>query len=172
MKRTILTLAAFTLLVNIGCGPRGESESSPVSTIDGTRYLLTEEPADAQEVTAARSSAQDQQTVAVVGRIGGSANPWVQGRAAFSIVDSSLKACSDIPGDKCKAPWDYCCETDKLAKATALVKIVDAQGRLLQADARQLLKLSELQTVVVRGTAQRDDAGNLTLLASGVFVRR
>ena len=41
MKRTILTLAAFTLLVNIGCGPRGESESSPVSTIDGTRYLLT-----------------------------------------------------------------------------------------------------------------------------------
>ena len=52
------------------------------------------------------------------------------------------------------------------------MKIVDAQGRLLQADARQLLKLSELQTVVVRGTAQRDDAGNLTLLASGVFVRR
>ena len=172
MKRILLTLASCTLLLSMGCGPRGDSESLPVSTIDGTPYLLTEEPVDVQEVTTARSSVQDQQTVAVVGRIGGSADPWVKGRAAFSIVDLSLTSCSDMPDHQCKVPWDYCCETDKLAKATALVKIVDAQGRLLQADARQLLKLSELQTVVVRGTAQRDEAGNLTLLASGVFVRR
>ena len=172
MNRTILMLASYTLLLSMGCGPRGASESPPVSAVDGALYLLAEEPADVQEVMAARTAVQDQDTVAVVGRIGGSANPWVKGRAAFSIVDSSLKACSDIPGDKCKAPWDYCCETDKLANATALVKIVDAEGKLLQADARQLLKLSELQTVVVRGTAQRDDAGNLTLLASGIFVRK
>ncbi|MEE3372371.1 MAG: hypothetical protein VX346_23750 [Planctomycetota bacterium] len=172
MKRIILILAPYALLLSMGCGSQGESESPSVSTIDGTPYLLTDEPADAQDVIAARSSTQNQQTVAVVGRIGGSANPWVKGRAAFSIVDSSLKACSDIPGDKCKAPWDYCCETDTLVKATALVKVVDAQGRLLQADARQLLNLSELQTVVVRGTAQRDDAGNLTLLATGIFVRQ
>ena len=172
MKATILTLASCTLLASMGCGPRGDSESLPVSTIDGTPYLLTEEPVDVQEVAAARSSVQDQQTVAVVGRIGGSADPWVKGRAAFSIVDLSLTSCSDMPDHQCKVPWDYCCETDELAAATALVKVVDAEGKLLQADARQLLKLSELQTVVVRGTAQRDDAGNLTLLASGIFVRR
>ena len=172
MKATILTLASCTLLASMGCGPGGDSDSLPVSTIDGTPYLLTEEPADAQEVIAARTSAEDQQTVAVVGRIGGSADPWVKGRAAFSIVDVSLTSCSDMGDHNCKIPWDYCCETDELATATALVKIVDSEGKLLKADARQLLKLSELQTVVVRGTAQRDDAGNLTVLASGVFVRR
>ena len=172
MKATILTLASCTLLASIGCGSRGDSEPLPVSTIDGTPYLLTEEPADAQEIIAARASAQDRQTVAVVGRIGGSADPWVKGRAAFSIVDLSLTSCSDMEDHQCKVPWDYCCETDELAAATALVKVVDAEGKLLHADARQLLKLSELQTVVVRGTAQRDDAGNLTLLASGIFVRR
>jgi hypothetical protein len=53
-----------------------------------------------------------------------------------------------------------------------LVKVVDENGLLLQADARELLDVKELSTVVVRGTAQRDEAGNLTVLASGVFVKQ
>ena len=96
---------------------------------------------------------------------------WIDGRAAFSIVDESLKACSDIPGDECPKPWDYCCETDKLPSATALVKVVDESGSLVQADAKQLLDVQELSTVVIKGQAQRDPAGNLTVLASGVFVK-
>ena len=110
--------------------------------------------------------------IGAVGRIGGSTNPWVEGRASFEIVDSTLKACSDIPGDTCKTPWDYCCQTDKLPKSKALVKVVDASGTPVKSDARELLKLKELQTVVVRGKAKRDDAGNLTVLASGVYVRK
>jgi hypothetical protein len=39
---------------------------------------------------------------------------WIEGRAAFSLVDQSLKACSDVEGDDCPVPWDYCCETEKL----------------------------------------------------------
>ena len=38
-------------------------------------------------------------------------------------------------------------------------------------DARELLHVKELFTVVVQGTTQRDDAGNLTVLASGVYVK-
>ncbi len=53
----------------------------------------------------AREESEDGQDVVLVGRIGGSVNPWVEGRAAFSIVDPTLKACSDIPGDECKKPW-------------------------------------------------------------------
>ncbi len=53
-----------------------------------------------------------------------------------------------------------------------MIKVVDDAGSLLKADARELFKLKELQTVVIRGKAQRDEAGNLTVLADGVFVRK
>jgi hypothetical protein len=86
-------------------------------------------------------------------------------------VDGSLKACSDIPGDTCEKPWDYCCETHKLANATALVKVLDDQGDIVKAGARSLLNVQELSTVIVQGTAKRDDSGNLTVLANGVFVK-
>ncbi len=42
----------------------------------------------------------------------------------------------------------------------------------MRADARELLKVKELSTVVVKGKAKRDDAGNLTILASGVYVKK
>ncbi len=48
---------------------------------------------------------------------------------------------------------------------------MDDKGDLVKVDARQLLGLKELQTVMVRGKAQRDDSGNLTVLASGVYVK-
>ena len=118
-----------------------------------------------------RTTAKDGDSVVIVGRIGGSENPWIAGRVAFSIVDLSLKACSDIPGDQCEIPWDYCCETHKLPTSLALIKLVDTNGDLVKADARELLKVKELSTVIVNGKAQRDDAGNLTVLASSVYVK-
>jgi hypothetical protein len=133
---------------------------------------LTSEPREAQDVIQARQQATDKTEIVVVGRIGGGVNPWVDGRAAFTIVDPSLKACSDIPGDSCPTPWDYCCQTSQLPKSTAVVKVVDEAGNLIKTDARKLLKVKELQTVIVRGTAQRDEAGNLTVLASGIYVRK
>jgi hypothetical protein len=165
------------LIVSVaGCAANAPEESegpiaSERTSIDGAAYFLESEPADALDVIAAREAAEDEDEVVVVGRVGGSADPWVEGRAAFSIVDRSLKACSDIEGDDCPLPWDYCCETEKLPSATALVKVVDPAGKLVGADARQLLNVRELQTVVVRGRAARDDAGNLTVLATGVFVK-
>jgi hypothetical protein len=42
----------------------------------------------------------------------------------------------------------------------------------VKADARELLKVKELSTVVVKGKAQRDAAGNLTVVASGVFMKK
>ena len=63
------------------------------------------------------------------------------------------------------------CELGDLPTSKALVKIVDDQGRTVAVDSRKLLGVKELQTVVSRGKAKRDEAGNLTILASGVFVR-
>jgi hypothetical protein len=126
-------------------------------------------------VFATRDAAADLKNgdeIAVVGRIGGSTKPFT-GRASFTIVDASLKPCSELEGDNCSTPWDYCCEPpDNLAKATLLVKIVDEQGRTLADDAEKALGLKALQTVVVRGAVQRDDKGQITsLTATGVYVR-
>lgn len=135
------------------------------------KYVVTEEPKDAQTVLDTREKAKDKDDVVVVGRIGGRKNPWVKGAAAFSIVDPSLKACNERPGDTCPTPWDYCCEGD-LSKATAFVTVIDDKtGKTLKADAQDTLKLHELDTVVVQGKAQRDKKGNLTIAASKLFVR-
>ena len=95
--------------------------------------------------------------------------PWVEGRAAFQLVDLSIKPCPDDEG--CPTPWDYCCQTDKLPANSATVKLVDAGGKPVAKGARELLGVKELNTVVVRGKAKRDDAGNLTVLADQIYVK-
>lgn len=169
----LITLAAclFAGCGNSGPAPESTGTTEATTPASTSTVLLTSEPAGAKEVIDARKTAQNDEEVVLVGRIGGSENPWVDGRAVFSIVDNSLKACSDIPGDGCEKPWDYCCETDKLPTAMALIKVVDDKGTLINEDARKLLNLKELQTVVVKGKAQRDDTGNLTVFANGIFVR-
>lgn len=172
MHRLVRLVTPCILLTLVaGCAQKQTAEPTPTAKAPvGGRYLLTEEPQDAQDVIAVRDDAQNEADVTVVGRIGGSRNPWVEGRSAFSIVDLSLKACSDIEGDKCKTPWDYCCQTDLLPKATVLVKVVDESGSLIDADSRELLSVKELDTVIVKGKAKRDDAGNLTVLANKLYV--
>jgi hypothetical protein len=190
--RVMSALAAGALLAFAGCSQQGSAQQhsqdhshshadnhQTVTSgdfelpegIDASRYVLISEPEDAQEVIAVRESARDDEEVVVVGRIGGGENPWIEGRAAFSIVDNSLKACSDIPGDGCPIPWDYCCETHNLPTASVLVTVVDQNGDMVKADARALLKAKELSTVVVKGKAKRDRDGNLLVLASGVYVK-
>jgi hypothetical protein len=76
--------------------------------VDGSKYLLDSEPEGAKGVIRVREEARDQEDVVIVGRIGGSETPWVEGRAAFSIVDPSLKSCAECGADDCPKPWDYC----------------------------------------------------------------
>ena len=175
-------LLAVGLLVALpGCGD-DPPEPDAATRIDVTPYLLAELPESAREVKAvyeggAEDGGEDGgevkgSEVVMVGRIGGSLDPWIDGRAAFNIVDRSVKACTDIPGDTCPTPWDYCCTRDDLPGAMALVKVVDSSGRLLTADARSLFGMKELQTVYVRGTASKDENGNLVVLATAVYVKK
>jgi len=127
MQRLLLPVTVLALFaLQAGCS-RQQQPVEPMAATpspSGAQYLLSEEPQDARDVIAVRETVQNEEAVVVVGRIGGSSDPWVEGRAAFSIVDLSLKACSDIEGDQCQTPWDYCCQTDLLPKATVLVKFV------------------------------------------------
>lgn len=164
-----LMAAPFTF---VGCGtsPTPEAVSGP--SAEGKAFVLDAEPAAAQGVKDARADAKDADEVTVVGRIGGDTNPWIEGQAAFLVVDNGLKPCNEKDDDACETPWDYCCDTDALPTHKAMVKFVDAEGKTVATDARKLLGLKELQTVVVHGKAKRDEAGNLTVLADGIYVRK
>ena len=178
MKNLVL-IGGLVLIVGImiGCGnSKTDTVKKAGNQVDGSSFLLAAEPEGVLGVKAARESVQDNDEVVVVGRIGGGLNPWVDERAAFQIVDPSLLACSDDKEEgescSCKTPWDYCCETDKLPTAMALVQFSDESGNVIRQDARSLFNLAELQTVVVKGTAKRDDAGNLTIIADGLYVKK
>jgi hypothetical protein len=85
-------------------------------------------------------------------------------------VDEAVKSCDQIPGDNCPTPWDYCCEVG-LPQKTVFVAFVDEAGKVVKKDARQLLKLKELQTVVVKGKVKRDKADNVSIQATNLYVR-
>lgn len=163
----------LAVLLAAGCnqadGPSGPASPTPAQTSETAAQLrLNAEPAGAKGVIEARKEAKDGETVVVVGRIAGGEEPLVKGRAAFTVVDLSLESCED------EKPWVFCCTPkEELAQAMVYVKFVDEQGKTLAQDARGLLGLKEMDTVVVRGEARRDDAGNLTsILAEGLYVRK
>lgn len=173
---TVMTFLSATLL---GCTSETSSTTSSdsiqqpgLAVVDGSAYLLSSEPKDPASVIHLREEAATDDEVLLVGCIGGSTNPWIEGRAAFTIVDLSLKSCNDKLEDRCPTPWDYCCETDKLPTAGALIKFVDDAGKVLKADPKTLFGVKELSTVIIKGSAKRDDADNLTVLASGIFVKK
>lgn len=166
MIRSGALLLAATLLA--GCGTHDTQSHQPQA--GGEKYLLAEEPAGAKDVLKQRKESKDGDDVVVVGRIGGEKDPWFQGRAGFWIIDRSFSPCP--PGENCPHPWDYCCvpKEDRLS-GICVVKFEETPGKMLEGDARKLLGVKELDTVVVRGTARRDDKGNLTVLADGIYRR-
>lgn len=167
--RVLMGLGLVVLAgVVMGCGSSGTSDTKP--SAEGAAYRLAAAPDGAKGVKAVKEDSKDGDDVIVEGRIGGDTDPWVEGQAAFTVVDKLLKPCNEKDDDACETPWDYCCDSDLLPEHKALVKVVDANGKTVGTDARKLLGIKELQTVVVRGKAKRDEAGNLTVLASGIYV--
>lgn len=160
-----LTLIAVSVFA-VGCGSSEVTVNR--SGVDAS-FLFDSEPAGAMPVGQARESAQDGDEVTLVGLIGGSTEPFVDGLAAFTIVDPKVNYCP--PEEGCPTPWDYCCTQDQVKVNIATVKIVDATGKPVAKSARELLGVKELSTVVVKGKAARDDQGNLTVAANQVFVR-
>lgn len=163
--------AAFVFLAGCGSSPPSADTTTSGPSPEGAAYLLATEPPGAANVKDAKTIAKSDEKITLVGRIGGDVNPWIEGQAAFLVVDTALKPCNEQHDDGCKTPWDYCCDAGELPAHKAMVKIVDASGKPVATDARKLLGIKELQTVVVHGVAKRDESGNLTVLADGVFVR-
>jgi hypothetical protein len=167
---------ALLALITAGCGQQAQGpETTNLGAADlaiyQARFVLPEEPDGAVGVLTARESSKTDDAVVVVGRIGGTATPWIEGRAAFVMADAStLTESAEHCEEGCTK--ECCAHLKELKGFTALVKVIDEQGRPLPVGARELLSVTEHDMVVVRGRAQRDDGGNLTILADGVYVRR
>ena len=112
MRKCLSLAVCVGLVVAIGCSQESPTTTAPqvtnsASAVDGSKYLLNSEPDGGTGVIKVRAEAKDQDDVVIVGRIG-SENPWVEGRAAFTIVDASLKSCAEVGSDDCPTPWDFC----------------------------------------------------------------
>jgi hypothetical protein len=165
-----LLIVGLSAMGTLGCTSSDTSPSaSQGSGAPDSKYVVKAEPQGAVEVGTAKESAEDNEDLVLVGRIGGSAEPFVDGMAAFTIVDRKVPHCSDDEG--CPTPWDYCCEQNQVKDNIATVKIVGADGKPVAKDARELLGVKELSTVVVHGKAKRDTDGNLAVLADQVFLK-
>lgn len=177
LMMSCLMLVAFTL----GCGQSqkgsppdtkgAKSEDKNLGpTEEGKKYLLAAEPKGAKGVVDARKDVKDGEPVVLVGRIAGSRKPFVDGRASFSVTDLKIEPCAEDEG--CPTPWDCCCTgKEELLPAMAQVKFDGKDGKTLNVGAKELLGVKELAIVVVTGKANRDDKGNLTVVADGLHVR-
>lgn len=146
-------------------------KAAPAAALPGDLFI-TAAPAGPLGVKAAKQAAGPGQKVVMRGRVGGSVEPFVDGRAMFTLMDFALPACSDNPDDACETPWDYCCEkrADITANA-ATIQVTDASGAPLKVGLKGVSGLAPLSEVVVVGTvAQKDDSGVFVVRAEKMFV--
>ena len=152
-------LAAFA-----GCGgseaAKDEGGSAATAAIPDA-FWLEKAPQGAVEVGAARADAVDGAEITVHGKI----STFVDGRAAFNLVDLAMLDCTQRPGDTCKTPWDYCCHSsEELAANTITIEFRGPEG-LLRRSAEGFHGIGHLSKVAIRGKARRDASGNLLVVA-------
>jgi hypothetical protein len=170
MKYRIPTFLLALALAPAGCGDAAEKPAAPPAAGRGDASVealhLAADPGEALAVADAKAKAPLDEAV-VVGRI----DSIVKGLATMTVVDASLDYCGvgGDPMENCETPWDYCC-TAKDAKTanTMTVELVNAGGETLEASE---LPLRLLDLVAFRGKLEKDEHGNVTLLATGFFRR-
>ena len=154
----------------LGCG-EAEPDSGPLPVSElPERFLLNEEPEGVLDVAEARAAALQGERIAVRGIVGGSPTPFVNGLAAFTLVDPGLvNVCLD-EDDHCPTPWDYCCvDPKRLLESSVTVEFRDGTAPV-PAGARGFHGLDHLSQVVVAGRAELDARGNVTVVATGLHL--
>ena len=169
MKTLAYPLLLLVPFLALACGGGATDGASSVpSTSDlPERYWLPSVPPDVRDVGAARADVTDGATVTVRGVVGGSTKPFVEGLAAFTLVDPALESCVG-EGGACKTPWDYCCvDPQTIAENSVTVEFREGDT-IREGSLRGTHGLDHLAAVVVQGVAERDQQGNVTIVASGV----
>lgn len=138
-----------------------------------TGFFVDSQPEHAKDVSEARHAGRIKvgDEVVLRGRVGGSKEPFVAGRAVFTLMGRGLKACNENPDDKCSKPWDYCCETKEGILANSVtVQVVDAKGQILRTDMKGRRGLKELSEMVVVGKVTAADGKAVVVNATAIHV--
>jgi hypothetical protein len=122
--------------------------------------------------------------VAMVGQVGGLANPWEETQPEFpfathfavffladpqAIAEHAEEGHVHAPGEECA----FCAaHAEENSDQFAMVRLVDENGKPLPLDVREFIDVKENDTVVVKGTAQIVEGGMLVVKASGLYVRK
>lgn len=122
--------------------------------------------------------------VAMVGQVGGLANPWEETQPEFpfathfavffladpqAIAEHAEEGHVHAPGEECA----FCAaHAEENSEQFAMVRLVDDNGKVLPLDVREFFDVKEGDTVVVKGTAQIVEGGMLVVKASGLYVRK
>ena len=180
---SVALLIASTLIV-AGCGGGGASDGSgngnggdgatpQTSAADmPTEVFAAAPPGDVVPLIDAKTAAAPGDRVVFEARIGGRVEPFLDKQAIFFVTDPSIPDCSQLHGDTCPTPWDYCCEPkDNLLKHMATVQIVDADARPLAMSARGQHGLEPGRTVLIEGTVgSKEDGGAFVVNAESIYV--
>ncbi len=200
MSRAICLFYLFAGLA--GCGQPSTSLDPELVAKQRAQLTLAEEPDEAVDVSAVREALLGEESghahaqepaiakatepidVALVGRIGGLANPWqetqpdfpfARNQAAFFLADLHAVA-ENEEGEHAHASGEACafCEAhaEDRSAMLAMVRFLDKNGDVLRIDVRELFDVKEQATVVVRGTARVVEGGMLVVDATGLYVRR
>ncbi len=162
----------------VGCDSKSESPAKPAvaaaSPLLPTGFFLAKEPTGAKTVEEIKKAVKAGDTVTIQGLIGGSVEPFVEGRAVFTIMGSGLHHCGEkgSPMPDCATPWDYCCDPPKdIAAHSATVQVVDAAGAPLKVSLKGQNGVKELSNLVVVGKVSKSDGMLLVINATGAFIR-
>lgn len=162
----------------VGCDSKSESpaKSSVVapSPLLPAGFFLAKEPTGAKTVEEVKKAVKAGDTVTIQGLVGGSVEPFVEGRAVFTLMGSGLHHCAEkgSPMPDCKTPWDYCCDPPKeIAAHSATVQVVDTAGAPLKVSLKGQNGVKELSNLVLVGKVAQAEGNLLVINATGAFVR-
>ncbi len=169
MKNATLALIVIATVALIGCGRKSEQNnaSTPASAALPADLVVAELPGEAQAPAVARRTAKAGDEVLLTGHIAGRKQPFVEGRAMFTIVGSDIAMC----GDECAVPWDLCCSpTEAISAHAATIQLVNDQSQPVKASLNGHQGLAPGKQVVVRGTVHQADEHAFVVNLSKVAV--
>jgi hypothetical protein len=122
--------------------------------------------------------------VAMVGQIGGLANPWEETQPEFpfstnfavffladpqAVAENAEAGHVHAPGEECA----FCAaHAEENSEQFAMIRLLDDNGKLIPIDVREMFDLTDNDTVVVKGSAQIVEGGMLVVKATGIYVRK
>ena len=172
-KKELLVTMLTLIFMTAGCkqdSAAPESDAPPLAE----SYFAKSPPPSAKTVEEARKTAKAGDTVTLRGVVGGSLEPFVEGRAMFTLVGPGLKPCGvGSPMPDCKTPWDYCCDLpEDIAAHSATIQVVDEKGSPLKAKIKGEHNIKELSDLIVVGRVRQAGAKTLLIDAEKLYVAK